>query len=183
MKAIEDGLEARKRLLPWAIVAVGLVLRVAIALFVRKPVDGDLDFFLIPWVEHLREFGVAGLADEFNNYAPAYIYFLALIAWSGLPEVTCIRLLSGVFDYVCAYFVGRMLRSTGVRIFGKQDPMPWALAVVPLVPTLLINSCYWGQCDAIYGAFALAAVAFAIEGRQWSAAVERSGGSWPGVRL
>lgn len=171
MKGLEDVLTARNRLLPWILVAVGLVLRVAMALFVRKAVDGDMDTFLIPWVSYIRDNGVAALADEFNNYAPAYIYFLALIAWTGLPEVACIRLLSGVFDYVCAYFVGRMLRTTGVRVFGKSDPMPWALAIVPLMPTLLINSCYWGQCDAIYGAFAIASVAFAIEGRQWRAAV------------
>lgn len=160
-----------KRLLPWGIVAAGVALRALMATSLRIPVNGDLENFLLPWVDYIRTHGAAGLADEFNNYAPAYIYLLALIAWAGLPEVAAIRLLSALFDYVCAYFVGRVLRRMGVRVGKGGDPMPWALAFVPLMPTMLINSCYWGQCDSIYSAFALAAVAFAIEGRPWRASV------------
>lgn len=160
-----------KRSLPWIIVVAGVALRVLLATTLRIPDNGDLENFLLPWVDYIRTHGAAGLADEFNNYAPAYIYLLALIAWAGLPEVAAIRLLSAFFDYVCAYFVGRVLRHMGVRIGKEGDPVPWALAIVPLMPTMLINSCYWGQCDSIYSACALASVAFAMEGRSWRSAV------------
>ncbi|MGN0029655.1 MAG: glycosyltransferase 87 family protein [Marinilabiliaceae bacterium] len=171
MGVVEVDSVNHKRLLPWIIVAAGVTLRVLMATSLRIPVNGDIENFLLPWVDYIRTHGAAGLADEFNNYAPAYIYLLAFISWAGLPEVAAIRLLSALFDYVCAYFVGRILRRMGVRIGKGIDPMPWALAVVPLMPTMLINSCYWGQCDSIYSACALAAVSFAMEGRSWRSAV------------
>lgn len=171
MSRQDDDAAGGGRLLPWVIVTAGVALRVFLAMGLRIPVRGDLENFLLPWVDYLRTHGAAGLADEFNNYAPAYIYLLAIIAWAGLPEVAVIRLLSSLFDYVCGYFVGRMLRHMDVRIGGRVDPMPWAMAIVPLMPTMLINSCYWGQCDSIYSACALAAVVFAMERRPWPSAV------------
>ena len=59
-----------------------------------------------------------------------------------------------------------------VRDQGPEDPMPAiAFSVLMVLPTVMANSAYWGQCDSFYGALILHAMAKALTGKEKTSAV------------
>ena len=144
------------------LVAMGLVIKLLILPFVPEP--GDYTFFLKPWVEFIRSHGYwQAFRFEFANYSPAYLYFLLGIAKLGGEPLIPIKLLSICFEYVAAWFIGGIAYQKY-----RENWVRWcALAVVPLLPTVLINSSYWGQCDSIYVSFLIGSIYFALKKRSF----------------
>ena len=105
------------------------------------------------------------MADEFNNYTPPYIYVLMLISKTGCNPLVGIRVASCVMDYVCALGIGLI----GER--WRRGSLLTAMTIVPALPTLLMNSCYWGQCDAFYASAIVFALYFLQEERPWASAL------------
>jgi Gpi18-like mannosyltransferase len=118
---------------------------------------GDFVGFLQPWLNFIQSHGYfSSLKYGFYDYTPAYIYILILIAKIGLNPLFCIKITSIFFEYIAAFFVGKI---AGLKF--KTLPMVWiAMAIVPLLPTVLLNSSYLSQCDSIYAAFVLGSIYF-----------------------
>lgn len=119
----------------------------------------DMDIFLLPWLSHILADGPIGaFSTPFSNYNPPYLYLLALASplagWTS-PEFV-IRLVSYAGHAFLGLAIFRLARSMGVR-----DP---ARAVVPamLAPTLLLNAAVLVQCDALWAAAIVLALAAAI---------------------
>ncbi len=144
------------------LIAMGLVIKLLILPFI--PELGDYTFFLKPWVEFIRSHGYwQAFRFEFANYSPAYLYFLLGIAKLGGEPLIPIKLLSICFEYVAAWFIGGIAYQKY-----RENWVRWcALAVVPLLPTVLINSSYWGQCDSIYVSFLIGSIYFALKKRSF----------------
>ena len=144
------------------LIAMGLVIKLLMIPFIPEP--GDYTFFLKPWVEFIRSHGYwQAFRFEFANYSPAYLYFLLGIAKLGGEPLIPIKLLSICFDYVAAWFIGGIAYQKY-----RENWVRWcALAVVPLLPTVLINSSYWGQCDSIYVSFLIGSIYFALKKRSF----------------
>ena len=144
------------------LIAMGLVIKLLMIPFVPEP--GDYTFFLKPWVEFIRSHGYwQAFRFEFANYSPAYLYFLLGIAKLGGEPLIPIKLLSICFEYVAAWFIGGI----ACQKYGENWVRWCALAVVPLLPTVLINSSYWGQCDSIYVSFLIGSIYFALKKRSF----------------
>ena len=120
--------------------------------------SGDYTGFLLPWVEEFRAGGgFAALASTDSNYNLPYLYFLALISY--LPEscdLYMIKFLSVAFDVILAAALYRV-----VLPHSKRAAM-WTFVVAVLMPTFVLNSAYWAQCDSIYAAFCLLAFERAV---------------------
>lgn len=144
------------------LIAMGLVIKLLMIPFIPEP--GDYTFFLKPWVEFIRSHGYwQAFRFEFANYSPAYLYFLLGIAKLGGEPLIPIKLLSICFEYVAAWFIGGIAYQKY-----RENWVRWcALAVVPLLPTVLINSSYWGQCDSIYVSFLIGSIYFALKKRSF----------------
>jgi Gpi18-like mannosyltransferase len=139
-----------------------LCLAAAFALFVWLwPVlTFDMRTFLIPWMDHIRAEGPIGaFAAPFSNYAPPYLYLLALgspLAPS-LASYGVVKLVSLLGTLWLAYAAWRLLTAA-------KAPVPaGAAAGLLLIPTILLNAALLGQCDALWAAPCLLAVAAAIE--------------------
>ncbi len=122
----------------------------------------DMTAYLIPWLETIRDAGVAdAFARPFSNYMPSYLYLLALFspltAW--LDPMSVIKLLSVAGTVALALAMHRLLGALGVA-----QRAHWAALVVAL-PSVAFNALLMGQCDAIYVAACLMAVAMAVERR------------------
>ena len=63
----------------------------------------------------------------------------------------------------------RLVRAARGKKEGDLAPYA-AFALLLLMPTAVLNGAYWAQCDAVYGALAVHAVASALEGRNYSSA-------------
>jgi Gpi18-like mannosyltransferase len=149
----------KKPIFFFAIILIGLVIKL---LFIPFQ-SGDYTVFLNPWIHFITEHGYfSSLKYNFNNYSPAYIYILILIAKTGLNSLYLIKLVSIIFEFILAFYVGKIL-------FLKHNNKIVFLisaAILPLIPTILINSSFWGQCDVIYATFVTAGVFYSLVNRQ-----------------
>lgn len=122
----------------------------------------DYENFLAVWVEFFRKNGGwRALARSIGNYNVPYLYFLALFSYSGAPDLYLIKLLSVFFDVVLAWAVLRLVRACR----GGKAAQAAGFFVTLFLPTVVLNGAYWGQCDSIYGAFAVLGVCFTLERR------------------
>jgi Gpi18-like mannosyltransferase len=149
---IEGGSHHRQRW--WFAVALLAAAGLRLALLPFWTVD-QRDF-LIPWLHHAEASGAGYLAAPFTNYTPAYEHAIALLALLPGPAMLRIKLLSIVFDVVLAALVAA-IAPEGRRRLG--------FSLMLLMPTVMLNSAAWGQCDAIYASFTLLALLCAVKGR------------------
>jgi Gpi18-like mannosyltransferase len=135
--------------------------------------SGDLTGFLVPWWNQMKDHGhLASLKTGFSNYAPAYLYLLALLSYLPITPRVATKSLSFFFEGVqAAAFVAIALRSNLGRT--KQGRL-LALALPLFAPSVLLNGAAWAQCDVIHTAFALLALQAAL-GERWVRAASLAG--------
>ncbi len=125
----------------------------------------DFQDWIQVWIQSLRENGPwHGLGQEIwsCNYNVPYLYFLSLISVSGVRDLLLVKVLSIFFDVVLAW--GAM-KLTGVLTGENKEKKLTAFLLTLWLPTVILNGSLWGQCDSIYGAFAVLAVYFALSDR------------------
>ena len=135
-----------------------LVIGLALAVMVRYSLlDFKSDDFyasLKPWYNTIRSMGFAAFATNFSTYNPPYLYLLYLILRIGpdTPPVIGVKIPGLIGDFVCAYFVYRLVKLKSPALF-----LPSVAAVAVLfAPTMVVNSALWGQADSLYAAGLLA---------------------------
>lgn len=140
---------------------------VALSLFLRVFLldHQTLDYldFLAKWAAFFRDNGgLAALGKPIGNYNVPYLYFLALISYLDIPDLYLIKLFSILFDVLLAWAGWRL-----VRHFTGADSVKPAVAfcLVLFLPTVLLNGSFWAQCDSLYAALCLHALASALECR------------------
>jgi Gpi18-like mannosyltransferase len=141
------------------ILCVGVMVALLIRWGLLYEESKDYVRHLEPWYDFIAaNGGLAALKSDFSDYAPSYQYWL-VFASSGLaalPKVIAIKLPSLVGDFICAFFVYRLVQLKYPQ--GKQPVA--AFVTVLLTPTVFINSAFWGQCDSLYTSGLLACVYF-----------------------
>ena len=144
-------------------------LLIALALFIRLTYfdreNTDYQWFLKVWVDFYRTHGgFSGLRESIGNYNIPYLYFLALFSYSSIRDLYLIKLLSVFFDIVLAWSGLRIIQKCG----GSRFRAILCFFAILFLPTVLLNSSCWGQCDSIYVSFALLGLALALpeDGRE-----------------
>jgi Gpi18-like mannosyltransferase len=153
----------------WATLAGSLLLRFSLFNFR----SGDYRAFLGPWydffVEHGRWHVLGPLAKQLHSYCypPLYLYLLSLSTWLPVPKLYAIKLISVAGDYAAAWYFWRLLRR------GRFTPRAvWAgVTAFLFLPTVVMNSAVWGQCDVLYTGPLLASLFYLLEGRSMAALV------------
>jgi Gpi18-like mannosyltransferase len=136
----------------FATVCIALALALRLSLFSYETLD--YHNFLSHWYDHLQENGFEGFKARFSDYTPPYLYLLWLATHLPLPKLYAIKSIGPLWDFALAFVVLLLVRL-------KYDRRPvWlaAFAAVLFAPTIFFNSALWGQCDAIYTTFLLAAL-------------------------
>jgi Gpi18-like mannosyltransferase len=144
----------------WIIlIVIGIIIRIALL-----PVKtGDYIGFLNPWINFIKSHGYASsLKYNFYDYTPSYIYILIGIAKSGFNPLYSVKIVSILFEYVAAFFIGKI----AYQRYHSNLIVLISLAVVPLVPTVILNSSYLSQCDSIYAGIIMGSIYFAVKNRQ-----------------
>ena len=133
------------------------------------PPDGDFALFLNPWMNIIRERGVASISGEYSAYTPPYLYLLnaaSLIAPIFGP-VVAVKLVNIPFFVATALGIGALV----AEVTGDQDKGKVATAVTFVAPTLIINAFAIGQADAIFTSFLIGFILFAIRGKPTVASI------------
>jgi Gpi18-like mannosyltransferase len=127
--------------------------------------SGDYHQFLHGWFTELKEGGgLLAVGKDVGDYMPPYFYLLALLTYLPVKDIYLIKMLSFAGDIVLACYAMRLVRRKYPEFWGKI-----AYAVVLLLPSVVLNSAAWGQCDSIYTAALLACVLYVIEDRPYAA--------------
>jgi Gpi18-like mannosyltransferase len=127
------------------------------SLFIRiisYPIQtSDYQYFVKVWYGLLAsEPGLGAFKTTFANYAPLYLYFIkGLTFLSALPPLLSVKLLSALFDVIIALIICAILRATHEERFSTSR-LFLTFAIVVSIPTLILNSSLWAQCDALYAA-------------------------------
>jgi len=148
----------------FAIVAAMALMIVRGSLFYYE--SFDFVHSLSRWVERYREMTFfEGLGTKIGNYNQPYMYLLNIISRIDFPELYSIKTISVVFDILLAYFVMKLVslktKSLNIQML--------AFFTAFAIPTVILNSSMWGQCDSIYASLAVGAVYYALRGRSKSA--------------
>ncbi len=137
------------------ILGVLLLGSLALRLCLFDFVSGDMRGDMLGWSAFIRAHGgLRALGQEIGNYPPLYYYLLTLASYLPLPRVYAIKAVYVVFDYVMAGYVWGMVRQ---RYGAGRRPAAAALVTL-FLPTVVLNSSLWGQCDAMYTAGVVACV-------------------------
>ena len=148
----------------WLLTAL---LPIGLAFFLRALlldyVTPDYETFLSQWAQAFRENGgFAAVRLPIGNYNAPYLYFLAAISYLPVPDLYLIKLFSILFDVVLAWGGLRLVR----RFCPPDSIRPLVcFCLLLLLPTVVLNGSCWGQCDSLYGALTLHALACALEQR------------------
>jgi Gpi18-like mannosyltransferase len=135
------------------IILIGLIIKI-----ILLPIKtGDYVVFIEPWINFIKSHGFASsLKYKFYDYSPSYIYMLIGIAKANLNPLYSVKIVSILFEYIAAFFIGKIAYQKY-----QSNLIIWiSLAVVPLLPTVILNSSYLSQCDSIYVSFILGSMYF-----------------------
>lgn len=153
-----DRFDALSLLVAAACLACVMFSRVALLYFESN----DYKAFLKLWVKKLGELPVKeALCEDIGDYNLPYIYILLIFSRLKLDAMICIKSLSCLFDVILAWLVLRVV-SEGV----KDRRLQLASYILVLgIPTIMVNSAMWSQCDAIYVSFCVLSMLAAMQGR------------------
>lgn len=147
-----------KRIL-FVLIIFGLICK--LILFPVK--TGDFIGFLEPWMQFIKTHGYfSSLKYGFYDYTPSYIYIIIAITKIGLNPLYSVKIVSILFEYLAAYFIGKIV----LLKYNNKLALWISLAVIPLIPTVILNSSYLSQCDSIYAAFVMGSIYFILKGEQ-----------------
>jgi Gpi18-like mannosyltransferase len=114
---------------------------------------------LIPWYSSIAQGGFAVLGTDLSNYNPPYLYllWLASLVFGSHDPLLAAKSVSIAGDVGLCTAVALLLARSGASAVSFAR----AFAVIWCIPTVVINSSVWGQCDALYTACVAGALAAA----------------------
>lgn len=127
-------------------------------------VSDDYDIFLSNWIYSYSQMGwKQGLGTYIqSDYTPPYLYLLLLISRvQDYPPQYLVKAISMAFEVLMAYGVMKIaalkVKGDGARLL--------VFHIASLLPTVVFNGAYWGQCDVIYTSLCLMALYMGLKGR------------------
>ncbi len=124
--------------------------------------SGDYNSFLNPWIEQMKALSVKeALCEKIGDYNMPYLYFLLIVSRLKGFSLIHIKWLSCLFDFVGAYFVMKIVGLKSKSVVARY----FSFIIAAALPTVFLNSAYWGQCDSIVCAFSVMSLYFALCGK------------------
>ena len=112
--------------------------------------SGDYKRFLFKWYNEIDANGLTSVVNGLGNYNPPYLILLYLLTLLPGSAIVKIKMLSVVFDILMGligYLIVKKLTNS------KHAYLCWILIL--FLPTVILNSSVWAQCDSIYTTFVL----------------------------
>jgi len=148
---------------------VGLGITVSLRAFLLDFKSPDYFDYTKVWYGALKANGFSAFGTPFSNYNLPYLYLLYAVIrfFPDIPAVIAIKMPSLVADYLAAFFVFRIL-----KLKFKSPFIPLLSAFSALIaPTIVLNSSFWGQADAVYCSMLLACIYFVCRRRDHAAMI------------
>lgn len=119
----------------------------------RDFISYDMKFFLIKWYDYIKEGGgLYALKKQVGDYGLLYQTIISSFTYINIKPVYCYKIVSVIFDFLLAGSIAYFVAGFQNNAFSKKR-FCCAYVLVLLLPTVVLNSAYWGQCDSIYTFF------------------------------
>ncbi|AUY47861.1 glycosyltransferase 87 family protein [Streptomyces sp. CB01881] len=152
------------------VLALAVMSAVTAALSVRMLMldseSSDYYYFLGPWYRYMADHGgFSALSNaDFSDYNVPYLYLMAALTYLPVSALAGIKWISILFDLALASYTFRIVSL-------RWPDRTWhafnAALVVLLLPTVVTNSGWWGQADAIFTTFLVGGVYHVLRDRPW----------------
>ncbi len=122
----------------------------------------DMWLYLERWYNYFADNGgFKAVGDDVGDYTPLYYYYIAALTYfKSISPQTGLKILSIIFDFVTAVYAMRI-----VELREKDGHLPYiAFTAVFCLPTVVLNSATWGQCDVIYSCFLVMCLYYMMKG-------------------
>ena len=127
-------------------------------------ISHDMQNFVLVWINQLENNGgIRALGLEIGNYNIIYMTLLALLTYIPLPKMILVKMISVIFDFVIALAGAIIITDVIKNKTKKQEIFLISYGILLLIPSLILNSAMWGQCDSIYVAFIILSIMFLIK--------------------
>ena len=125
----------------------------------------DMKAFLLPWFYDIQSNGgLDGLYQQVGDYGLLYQTIISLFTYLDKNPIYLYKALSISFDFflalTIAFFISEEKREMHSGNIDKSKVFCYSYAIVLMLPTVFLNSAFWGQCDSIYTSFLLWSVWF-----------------------
>ena len=120
-------------------------------------VSDDYDIFLSNWIYEYSKMGwKQGMGTYIgSDYTPPYLYMLQAISRvKDYPPQYLVKAISMTFEVLMAYAI---MKLAALKVKGEGARL-MIFHVASLLPTVVFNGAYWGQCDVIYTSLCLMAL-------------------------
>lgn len=124
-------------------------------------VSDDYTIFLNNWIEEYTVMGLKqGLGSYIgSDYTPPYLYLMyAISRFKEYPWMYMVKFISLMTDVLLSYAVMKVAslktKSASVQLL--------IFHIAAILPTVVFNGAYWGQCDGIYTSFCILALYLAL---------------------
>lgn len=124
----------------------------------------DYHEFLSQWFEFLKNNGgLLAVKNCLSDYNAPYLIILALLTYIPISPLYLIKTVSIIFDYIlatsCMILVYKLFKqSKNSRLYGLL-----VYIVVIMLPTVILNSSAWSQCDSMYATFAIISLIYLMD--------------------
>lgn len=137
---------------------IGIVIRAAAIPYTNV----DTHYYLIPWYDYIVSNGaIKALGDKFANYTPPYTYLLALMTLAPVSKIFAIKIIPIVMDVINCVIIYKIV----IYKYPLGLTPAWATAIFWCLPSVILNSAWWGQADSFYTGFLLLTLYFLVSNR------------------
>ena len=127
-------------------------------------VSDDYSIFLSDWIYNYSQMDVKQALGTYiqSDYTPPYLYILTLISRiENYPWQYLVKAVSVAFEVLMAW---ALMKLSSLRVRGEGAQL-LVYHIALILPTVVFNGAYWGQCDVIYTSFCLAALYMGLKKR------------------
>lgn len=143
-------------------VVTGLVLLAKISLL--DYVSDDYSIFLSNWIYDYSFMTIKEGLGTFiaSDYSPPYLYLMLLISRiKNFPWQYLVKAISILVEVLLAYGV---MKIASLQVKSKLSQL-LIFHIATILPTVVFNGAYWGQCDALYVSLSIMALYMALSKR------------------
>ncbi|MEY8441560.1 hypothetical protein AALA17_02725 [Lactobacillaceae bacterium 24-114] len=117
----------------------------------------DFNTFLNPWYNQISaQGGIRALKSQVGNYGITYQFIISLFTYLPGKSIFWYKALSVFFDYILAITGGLIV--INFQNTQKKKKFLFVYSIILFIPTIIMNSGMWAQCDSIYASFLLLSI-------------------------
>ena len=143
---------------------------IVIRILMIKYQSGDYNIYLSKWFDFIKDNGLRGTfaAGGIGDYNCPYVILLWILTKLPISSLISIKIVSIVFDFGVAVMAALICKKVLKEKRNRFLPI-LAYSIVILLPTVIVNSSMWAQCDSIYVFFILCSIYLLMDKKySWS---------------